>query len=343
MTLGLCLITALCCVIANAETAEEYLKEANRAEHAGDFVQSARFYLQAVDQLRSQRIVDERRLAEALVSLGQAMAAQGRRAEAKRIFQQALDIRRRILGDNDIATLTTLNYVASNCLSMGDDEQARALFSESAKRLRANYPGSIQLARALQGVAAVQIWRGDTDSAAPFAEEALKIAIANEGQSSVDTAMAYSTVALHHLAARRTDRALPLYRKSLAIYERALGPDNPRVAATRSQLALVLIVDGKLASAEDELLKAQNSLSASCPRCDVETCNIETNLAMLRMREGNLKEADRLLNHVLSIQQSGGWSSGAISATLKSLDQIRQRTTKSKEAVSLRGDVPVYR
>jgi tetratricopeptide (TPR) repeat protein len=228
--------------------------------------------------------------------------------------------------------------VASNCLSMGDDAQADTLFAESARRLGANYPGSLQLGRALGGMAAVRIWRGDNASAVPFAEEALNITIAQDGDSSVDTALAYSTVALCHLAARRTDRALPLYRKSLAIYEKLLGPENPRVAAARSQMALVLIVDGKLGPAEDELRKAQSSLLASCPRCDVEMCNIETNIAMLRMRQGNLKEADRLLNHVLSIQESGGWSRGAIAATLKSLDQIHGRTAEAKEAAG-----PTYR
>ncbi len=344
MILGLCLVTALSvCAIAKGETADDYLKQADQAEHAGDHVQSARLYSQAVDQLRSEGAGSEKELAASLVALGQALAGQGRRAEAKNVFQQGLEIRRRVLGDNDIATLTTLNYVASNCLSLGDDAQADSLFSESAERLRANDPGGIQLGRALQGLAAVRIWRGDPASAAPFAEEALKIAIATEGESSVDTALAYSTVALTHLAAKRTDRALPLYRKSLAIYEKTLGPDNPRVAATRSQLALVLIVDGKLGAAEDELLKAQSSLSAACPHCDVEACNVETNLAMLRMRQGKLSEADRLLKHVLAVQQSGGWSSGAISATQKSLAQVRQQTANLKQAATLRGDPPTYR
>jgi tetratricopeptide (TPR) repeat protein len=336
---GLCAVLVLSiCAAARAESAEEYSKQGDRAEDTGDHVQAALLYRQAVEQVRSGGTPDEKQLAAYLVSLGQAMAGQGRRAEANGVFQEGLAMRRRVLGDNDMATLTTMNYVASNYLSLGDDAQAEALFGESARRLRAGYPGSLQLGRALGGLAAVRIWRGDDASAQPFAEEALKIAIAQDGDSSVDTALAYSTVALCHLAARRTDRALPLYRKSLAIYEKVLGPNNPRVAAARSQMALVLIVDGRLGPAEDELRKAQSSLSASCPHCDVEMCNIETNIAMLRMRQGNLKEADRLLTHVLSIQESGGWSGRAIAATVKSLDQIHGRTAEAKEAAR-----PVYR
>ena len=47
------------------------------------------------------------------------------------------------------------------------------------------------------------------------------------GEDSVDAALAYSSVAEAHRIAGAPDRALPLYRKARALYEKALGPGSP--------------------------------------------------------------------------------------------------------------------
>ena len=47
----------------------------------------------------------------------------------------------------------------------------------------------------------------------------------------MDTALAYTSVAEAHRFAGAPERALPLYRKARSLYEKALGPEHPRVAA----------------------------------------------------------------------------------------------------------------
>ena len=78
----------------------------------------------------------------------------------------------------------------------------------------------------------------------------MTIALKADGDNGLDAALAYSNVAEAHRMAGRPERALPLYKKARAIYERVLGPDHPRVASVLSQEGLILMEDGKLSLAE---------------------------------------------------------------------------------------------
>ena len=52
----------------------------------------------------------------------------------------------------------------------------------------------------------------------------------------------------------------PLYQRSLAIDEKALGPDHPRVAANLNNLALFYNNQGRFAEALDWMIIFQNML-----------------------------------------------------------------------------------
>src|SRR6201999_3310849 len=123
-----------------------------------------------------------------------------------------------------------------------------------------------------------------------------------EGETSVDTALAYSNIAEVHRIAGRYDRALPLYRKSRAIYTKILGDQHPRVAALLSQEGLILMIQGKLGLADESMQHALEAVSKSCPECASELWVCESNLGLLRFRQGKLDEADRLLSAALELQ-----------------------------------------
>ena len=127
------------------------------------------------------------------------------------------------------------------------------LFLEALPIERELYPNDTQLARTLGGLASLAMREGQAEKAIPLAEEALAITVQSEGENSLDAALAYANIAEAHRVLGRNDRALPLFRKSRATYERILGTDHPRVSSVLTQEGLLLLQEGKLGMAEEAL------------------------------------------------------------------------------------------
>ena len=146
-----------------------------------------------------------------------------------RSYEEALALHRRSLGAKHHRTVSNMNLLASDYLMLSDPLSAQALLEEALPIGRELYPNDIQTARTLEGLANVLMRQDKPDGAMPLAEEALVIALKVAGEDSLDAALAFSTVAEVHRSGGRPERALPLYRKARALYEKSLGPDHPRV------------------------------------------------------------------------------------------------------------------
>jgi tetratricopeptide (TPR) repeat protein len=94
------------------------------------------------------------RTARALVALGDThVGRDGRCEDACPLFENALEIRRRVLPPNDIDMVASLESVALCRTARGEFEQARALYKESLAILQTahqrNHPESIDVMRVL--------------------------------------------------------------------------------------------------------------------------------------------------------------------------------------------------
>src|SRR5204863_163277 len=114
--------------------------------------------------------------------------------------------------------------------------------------------------------------------------------------------LAYANVGEAHRWLGHTDRALPLLRKARSIYTAILGPVHPRIASILSQEGLIYMQDGKLSLAEKAMVESLELLAKSCPDCTFERFVGESNLGLLRLRQGKYAEADRILTHVLELE-----------------------------------------
>ncbi len=218
-----------------------------------------------------------------------------------------------------------MNLLAAFDVALGDEPSAEPLLNEVLPIERALDPAGLQLSRTLHVIACLRVHQHRFVEALPFADEALRIAIQAAGDDSVDAALTYATAAEVHRAAGRSDRALPLYRRARAIYQRKFGSDDLRVAPILTEEALILIDDGKLALAEQELRHSLAILDRSCPQCVSERCGAEGALALVRTRQGKYAEADRLFTHILNVQQSSPVPASAVADTLRSLDFVRSK------------------
>ena len=139
--------------------------------------------------------------------------------------------------------------------------------------------------------------------------------------------MMYANVGEIHRLEGQDARALPLFRKARAIYEKKLDPADPRIASLLSQEGLILMKDRQFTLADRAMSRAVESLRQSCPGCVTENWVAESNLALLRLRQNRYEEADRLLTHVLSVHETA--------EALQSLALVREKERRHNEAVLL--------
>ncbi|HLH19226.1 MAG TPA: tetratricopeptide repeat protein [Bryobacteraceae bacterium] len=318
---------------AQPDAANDFNNRGLEAYGRGDYAGAERLYRQAIPLWQALGDPFTAHLGITHMNLGQALAGQGRRPEAAAELRESIALMRPSLGIRHLNTLTAVNLLAGVELVLGQDDEAGALLEEALPIERELYPGDVQLARTLAALACLRIRQLRLAEALPLAEEALTQAMRAAGKDSLDTALAYATVAEVHRIAGRPARALPLYRHAHEIYRKHLGPQHPRVASMLAQEALILIGDGKLALAERQLREAQAIINHSCPNCLVEQWGLEADLGVLRARQGKYAEADRLLTASLDLlDRAQPQPTSDLAATMRALALVRRREHRFEEA-----------
>jgi tetratricopeptide (TPR) repeat protein len=333
---GLVGVAGLAVAVAQTSAGLDLNDQGNAEFGSGNYAQAERIHNQAVQAWRALGSPYQAHMAASLVNLGFDLCADGKRREGADAFEQALALNRSSLGPQHIRTIDNLNLLGGVSLVLGDLDRAAAVFSEALPVERELYPNHVELARTLAGLGAVRLRQGKAEEALPLAEEALSLAVKLD-EDGPEAAPMYFLVAEIHRAARRPERAYPLYRKARALCERSPGPVNPLVARILSQEGLILMDDGKLGLAERNMTQALDLLASSCPRCDVEQAFAENNLALLRLKQKKYQAADQLLTHALALQEKAWARPGPeIANTLRALALARQGERRYDDAARLR-------
>ncbi|MFJ4962265.1 tetratricopeptide repeat protein [Streptomyces sp. NPDC088729] len=110
----------------------------------------------------------------------------------------------------------------------------------------------------------------------------------------------------------RTDDAVSEMRKVLALQERVLGGSHRNVASVRASLGTLLLQQGCLAEAEEQLRQALNAL----PEDDGSCLDVRHDLVAVLHARGKLREAIRQLREIADEerQRSGATHLDAINA-----------------------------
>jgi tetratricopeptide (TPR) repeat protein len=298
----------------------------NQAAEEGRFEEAIGLYRDSIAIWRASGPNYDAHRAGTLLNMAIAISSIGNRPEAVRVMEESLALHRKALGSRDRRTVTNINLLGSNLMLIGRMEEAEALFREALSVAQELFPTDIQMARALEGISNIYMRKGRASEAIAPAEQALAIAIKAAGEDSLDCALAYANVGEMHRSNHHPERALPLFRKSRATYEKFLGPYHPRVAALLSQEGLLLLEEGKLASADQLMTKALDALDRSCPKCVVERAIAESNLGVLRLKQKRYAEADDMLTHVVALREGFTATPGEeLADTLRLLAAVRQK------------------
>ena len=240
----------------------------------------------------------------ALNSLGEFYNEKGDYSKAESIFIQALDIRKKIFGDNHIDTVQSMNNLALLYLTKEDYSKAEPLLIQGLDISKKNFGDNHPLtASTINNLAALYGDKGDYSKAEPLYIQALNIFRKILGDNHPNTAAAINNLAYYYYNKGDYSKAEPLFIQALDICRKILGDNHPNTALSINNLATLYDSKGDYSKAEPLLIQAleihRKVLGDNHPYTAISI----NNLATLYDSKGDYSKAEPLLIQALEIRR----------------------------------------
>lgn len=246
------------------------------------------------------------RLAEAFAqaSLGTVHFAGGNFALAQPLYEQALAIRREILGEEHPDTVKNRNDLSRLYSALGSYDNALSLLDHALSMHEDLLEiEDSETAKSLQNLACLYTLKGDYIRALPLFERVLAIYENILGEDHPDTASSLNNLASLCFKTGNRTRALSLSERSLAITEKTLGADHPNVASNLNNLASLYFGKGEYARALPLLERALTIQEKALGPEHADTAVSLNNLAGLYSRLGRYAKSLPLYERALTIRE----------------------------------------
>ncbi|HEV7516460.1 MAG TPA: serine/threonine-protein kinase [Thermoanaerobaculia bacterium] len=261
-----------------------------------------------------------RELARSLNDLGVAQAQKAEWAAARATLEEALGMRRRVLGEGHPEVAVTESELGRVLFDQGRLGEAEAHFRKAlAIRRKALGPADHETATSMSDLGLLLRDKGDRADAEALLRESLAVTRKTRGPQHPDVATALANLALTVNERGDPAAAEPMFREALAIGQASLGKDHPDNAQRLANLAGALRLEGKLAEAE---ARGEEALAISRPaygRDHPAVARQEVSLARIYLDQGRPAAARSLLLHVLFVQQKSYAANDWRLATTESL------------------------
>ena len=190
-------------------------------------------YLKRGLTLRKEQAGLEQATANSAHFLGQTYYSRGDYAAAIPPLAQAVEIREKVLGPDDISTLDSLDFLASARASAGEYAVALPLFERLlAARTRMLGADGIDVALVHEWLGISHEQTGDARKSAEHLTRAIEIKTKLSGPDDPDLAWGYAQLARVYQAAGKSGEAERAFGRELTILEKANGKDSPHLLAT---------------------------------------------------------------------------------------------------------------
>jgi tetratricopeptide (TPR) repeat protein len=246
---------------------------------------------------------DEAIQASLLNVLGMLAHKRGQEEEAAAHLQQALSIRKRILGPEHPEVAAVINNIALVRQRQERHDEAQALYLEALRLteqgLGPNHPA---LASCHYNLGLTMATAGKMAEALASFQRALAVSEGALGADHVTSAAIHKELGdvLEDLG--RAEEAEAHFLAALSIRQRRLGPESPQVAVVHSNLGHLLREEGRHAEAlvhdRQALALREKHLSAASPDLSAELLDVGSDLLGLGRRD----EAAALFRRALQLQ-----------------------------------------
>ncbi len=240
--------------------------------------------------------------AQLLDTLGTVYASFGQYDQAKPPLRRALDMRRRLLGDEHVDVAASLNNVAIVLHAKGEFAAAEPLYREAlVQRRKLLGHEHTDVATSLNNLAALLYAMGDYAAAEPMYRQALGLRRRLLGNEHPDVAESLNNLAelLHDKG--DYNAAEPLYREALRLNRRLLGDEHRHVADALNNLAGLLCAKGEYVAAEplfrEALALSRKLLGNEHP----DVAQSLNNLGFLLYAKGDYVAAEPLYREALTL------------------------------------------
>jgi CHAT domain-containing protein/tetratricopeptide (TPR) repeat protein len=269
-------------------------------------VTDARRALEDVERRSRMTPAQRQRLGEASRLNGEVVALYGRGKfrEAVQAAQQALAIRKEVLGERHPDYAQSLHNLAGLYQAVGDYGKAEPLFRQALAITKEALGDKHPLyATGLYSLAVLYQQMGDYAQAEPLCRRAL--AIRKEALGDKHPLYATSLHNLAHLYQEMGDyaQAGPLCRQALAIHKQALGDKHPSYAQSLNSLALLYEAMGDFAQAEPLHRRALAIRKEALGDKHPDYATSLNNLAHLYQEMGDFAQAEPLHRRALAIRK----------------------------------------
>lgn len=259
---------------------------------------------------------DSAGLAASLNNLGEVVFQAGSSAAARPLFRRALEIRTRVLGEQDTLTAFSLaslaRPVADSNLAAGRALAERAL---EIRRTRLG-PDHRDVGRSLAAVGWYERMVGDWDAAKEHFEQALKIQERVLPPWHPDLASTLQQYGWLTNLMSDTQRGVEMDRRALAIREHSLSPRHPDLGHILNDIGWLETVLGDYRQAHEHLGRALEIFDDYMGADALQPTKTRANLARVAFRTGDFAESRRLFEQALAAMDRLGQPDPAETAAI---------------------------
>ncbi|KAF0249971.1 MAG: peptidase-like protein, partial [bacterium] len=225
-------------------------------------------------------------------------------AKAEFLYIQALEINKKVLGDNHHDTASSMSNLANLYYSKEDYNKAEPLYIIALEIFRtALGDNHSETAGSMSNLANLYHSKGDYNKAEPLYIQALEIRKQILGNNHPDTATSVNNLGLFYQKKGEYDKAETLYIEALGICKQILGNNHPDTATSMASLAELYRLKGNYKKAEtlgSQALKIRRKVLRENHPDIVRSIN---NLALLYSNKGDYTKAESLYIQILGIRR----------------------------------------
>ena len=303
----------------------------------GHLSESERLFRRALDIFEDFYGPDNVYVATGWHNLGTVLSRLGRLDEAEQAFRRCLEIQQRVFGADHPNLMAILHGLGTLHLKMGWPESGEQLLLRGRALLveqgRPDHPLIAYFDLNLSW-AAEQL--GDLDRAVELAEDARRLRFEALGEEHPLSLGASTELARVLGLSGRAEEALELVREAMLQGERVFEPGHRKLTETKWIQGFLLTRLGRFNEAERVFLEALANQEDSEDSDPISVADIEEDLAVAKMEQGRMEEAETSVRRSLKLRRSVLRSEHpSIVESLELLVRIRRQLDQPEEAAAL--------
>ena len=266
---------------------------------------------------------------------------EGRYSESEPLFEEALGIRRRVLGPEHPDTLDSINDVANLYRRQGRYEEAEPLYDKALDvRRRVLGPEHPDTLISMNNLGILYRSQGRYEEAEPLYEETLEARRRVLGPEHPNTLNSINNLAILYKSQGRYGEAEPLYDETLEASRRVLGSDNPNTLLSMNNLAEMYRAQGRHAEAEPLYKGALDASRSVLASQHPYTLAFTNNLAILHMAQGRYADAEPLSEEAVEVSRRVlGPEHPFTLNTMNNLGELYRKQGRTSEAEQLKAKI----